>query len=72
MEEKPVTDVKEQRRYASRKFTLTVGLIALSTVLLIAKLVTSDIWADLVGMLAFIYIGGNVGEAAVGKWRGGK
>jgi len=71
MENKPV-ETKEEQRFSSRKFIISIGLMILATVMLVMGFVTADIWADLIGMLSFIYIGGNVGSEAVTKWRGGK
>lgn len=59
---------KEQKRWSSRKFMLTVSIIVLATLLLLVKAITGDIWSTMVGTVTLGYFAGNIGEDAVVKW----
>lgn len=50
--------------YKSRKFTLTTGVILLTTAILICHLITGEIWKDVVMGVFGIFMMGHVGE----KW----
>ncbi len=48
--------------FKSRKFWLTVGVAAQSTLLLVVGYIDQDTWAQLTGAALVFFTAGNVGE----------
>ena len=53
--------------YASRKFLLTLLILGVETALLVLGYIPATIWKEIVEILIFTYIAGNVAYKAVEK-----
>lgn len=57
--------MNEDRRYASRKFLLTLLVLMAATALRVMGLIDPPAWADVVKWALGLYMAGNVGSWAV-------
>ncbi len=53
--------------YKSRKFNFSVGIVILTSILLVATYVDATIWKDVIEVIIGAYMIGNVGERFVGR-----